>query len=78
VFDGDPKVAQFGDPDMFRIPDELYRDDVTIEEEIFQALRRLRPGRRVSQTRFSAEEQCRRLSDLYSRLIAQRKGVQVA
>jgi glycosyltransferase involved in cell wall biosynthesis len=78
VFDGDPKVAQFGDPDMFRIPDELYRDDVAIEEEIFQALRRLRPGRRVSQTRFSAEEQCRRLSDLYSRLIAQRKGVQVA
>lgn len=69
VFSGDPHVTRFGEPGMFRVPDEEYRAGVDISEPVRSALASVSLRERTSRMRFSAPEQCAALADLYASLI---------
>jgi hypothetical protein len=80
VFDRDPHVTLFGEPAMFRVPDESYRENFDVVSALARVLRQLprqSPTERVSLMKFSAIEQGRRLSELYRCLTDRRGGVVV-
>lgn len=65
-------VALFGDPSMFSISDEKYRDDVDIEDALTATLTTLQPPPREPNLVFSAPIQTGKLADLYADLLRDR------
>jgi len=68
VFAGDPHVTVFGEPGMFKVPDEEYREGIDIGDAVHSALLTEPPGDRRSRVRFSAADQCTQLAALYASL----------
>lgn len=70
VFATDPNVTKFGTADLFRVPDEEYREGVDISDVVYQALQVELPAARQSRMRFSAPDQCVELAKVYASLVA--------
>ncbi|WP_077036413.1 hypothetical protein [Pelomonas sp. KK5] len=75
VFGDTAEVTRYGEPEMFRIPDEEYQPQVHIDAPLAAALAALRvqqpaPQQRGSQLRFSAQTQAQALIELYQRVLA--------
>jgi len=70
IFGARPEATRFGEPSMFKVSDEQYRTDVTVDEAIEGALRRPLPSEpRCSREDFSARITGRRLAELYRELL---------
>lgn len=79
VFADRPEVTRFGEPAMFKVSDEQYRDNVKIDDAIEGALRKpLYAVARSSKEDFSARITGRRLAELYRELLEQKRSGRTA
>lgn len=69
VFANDPNVTSFGEPGMFRVADEEYRDGIDIAPAVYDALQTPLPAARQSRMRFSSADQCAELAKVYASLV---------
>ena len=78
ALDNDPTISFYGEPALFSIPDEQYREDAQIEPLLTAALRTIAPGDHAPNLRFSSPNQVAALAESYEEILSRRRPMAMA